>query len=292
MRSTTFVLFTLFLFIQCKQSEASSMNASVPLEIDVPASKDVAASSSDKVKSEEASEEAENLEPQQKIIKVGNIIIDVKDIKTKKNSLDKILSIHKGYYQSDIFNSNDYKSEYNTVIRVPADGFDRMLSDIAGIDGKITRRDITSEEITLEYYDVQTRLESKRKNLKRYYDFLDKAKTTKDLLEIEVEIQNTTNEIESLEGRMKVMKNQVALSTINVNLVEKFDYYVSEAEDNFFIKIFNNFKSGFEMILNLVLFLIKLWPIFFFSFIAYRVIKKRPFKVGFFRKASSINPSE
>jgi hypothetical protein len=259
---TLFLFLTTILFLtNCKNQNTSALATEAAVE-SVPLSEAKQADVENK----------ENAEPT-KIIKTGNITLSVKDVNSKKKILDKLLEKYNAYYQSDVYLSDNYHKTYNTTIRIPNQNFDAFADDVLKIEGEISNRDIRSEEVTEEYYDTSIRLASKKKNLQRYYDFLSKAKTIKDLIEIEAQIQSVTNDIESLEGRIKLLDNRISFSTLNIVLIERFEFYAAEHQQNTFIKIWNSFKMGFDMLLELFLFFIRIWPIYILGYLLYRTYK-------------------
>jgi urease accessory protein UreE len=64
--------------------------------------------------------------------------------------------------------------------------------------------------------DVEARLAAKKKVEARYLELVAQAKTVTEVLEVERELGNVRAEIESMEGRMKVLRDQVAMSTLTI----------------------------------------------------------------------------
>ncbi len=99
---------------------------------------------------------------------------------------------------------------------------------------KILFKEIDARDVTDQFIDLETRLASKRNYLKRYNDLLAKAKTVKDILEIEEKIRGIEEEIESTTGRLKYLGDLVNYSTLDLVISEPKNYkYQSPKRDRF-----------------------------------------------------------
>lgn len=106
------------------------------------------------------------------------------------------------------------KKDREITVRVPRGRFEATLAAVDGI-GDVLHREIQAQDVTDEHVDLEIRIKNARAMQKRLTDLLSRA-TVKDALEIEKELHRVTQELELLEGRMKVLKDKVALSTITV----------------------------------------------------------------------------
>jgi hypothetical protein len=104
------------------------------------------------------------------------------------------------------------------VLRVPSDTFDTALETIARM-GLVVERKVQARDVTEEYCDLELRLRSKRAMLERLQELLKKAEKVEDILKIETEISRLMTEVEQLEGKLRLMQNQVAYSKIAVQFV-------------------------------------------------------------------------
>jgi len=101
------------------------------------------------------------------------------------------------------------------VLRVPSDRFDTALEDLAAM-GLLVDRKVQARDVTEDYADLELRLRAKRSMLARLQELVKKAEKVEDLLKIEQEISRLVTEIEQLEGKLRLMNNQVAFSKIAV----------------------------------------------------------------------------
>ena len=78
-------------------------------------------------------------------------------------------------------------------------------------------RNVTAEDVTDEYVDLELRLKNARAMREQLASLL-KSATVKDAVEIEKELAKVTDVIEQIEGRLKVMRDKVGYSSITVSL--------------------------------------------------------------------------
>jgi len=77
--------------------------------------------------------------------------------------------------------------------------------------------------VTEEFIDLETRLQNKISYLSKYNELLKKAKSVKDILEIEEKTRLIQEEIESVQGRLKFLNNQVDFSALDLQISKKLD---------------------------------------------------------------------
>jgi len=106
------------------------------------------------------------------------------------------------------------KQDKAITIRVPRNRFDPALAQIDKI-GDVLHRDIQAQDVTDEFVDTEIRIKNGRAMQARLKILLDKA-NVKEALEIEKEMKRVTEELELLEGKLKLLKDKTAYSTITV----------------------------------------------------------------------------
>lgn len=218
-----------------------------------------------------------------KIIKDGNISVKTNDINASKKGIDDLLKILNGYYEKEDLQNNDQTISYDLKIRVPADNFEKLISSIENGKDEIKSKSIQARDVTEEYVDIETRLTNKREYLKRYKELLSQASTVKDILAIEENIRTLQEEIESKEGRLKYLSDQVLFSTIDINLYKEKEFiYKPQPQDKFSERVKTSLSNGWTSVVNFVLWTITIWPYIILILVAFfiikRVIKKRKVK--------------
>lgn len=168
-------------------------------------------------------ETAPSAEYERKIVRNGNLTMQADDARECYSQLLDYAKSLGGYESSCTVNSHEY--DYTTyvnldaVIKLPPEQLDAFMNK-AGEIGTVTYSSITSDEITSEYYDVKTRLDSQTKALESYYALLEKAETVEDIITIQTRIDDLTANIESLKGMIKLYDSMVDESTVNLSVVQ------------------------------------------------------------------------
>ena len=211
-----------------------------------------------------------------KIIREGNISIESKDVQASKKNLDQQLKQIGGYYERESANTdNNNLISYDLVLRIPSDKLDGFLTSVENGKDKITSKSLTSEDVSLQYYDLESRLKSKRAYLERYQAMVSSAKNVKELLEIQEQIRQLQEEIDSSESMMRNLSGQVNYSSLRINL---FDYQsnLPMGSNSFWSRVKSSFSFGGDLIANIVLGIIGLWPIFLIgSLVVFVVLRWR-----------------
>jgi hypothetical protein len=226
---------------------------------------------------------------QKKIIRDGQMTIKVKNLESARRKVDSLTKALGGYIGNESFNSYEQESNYNLIIRVPAANFDRMITGIEQSTGEVLYKEINARDVTEEFIDLETRLANKRKFIDRYGEMLKKANTIKDMLEIEENIRTIEEEIESTEGRLRYLNDQVTYSKLNLTLTQEKVYkYKPQHARNFFERLKESLHKGWQGFLGFLLFVIRLWPfwiIIAIIWITYRRIKSKKKTIKGFKKA-------
>lgn len=197
----------------------------------------------------------ENIE--KKIIKTADISIEVKDFKTARSSLDKLLKKHNAYFSNERQVNYDYEISSNLTIRLKSEDFDSLLSEVGYLAYKINNKEIHVTDVTEEFIDVMARLKNKKQVEQQYLELLKRAGTIDEILKVNEHLRILREEIESKEGRLKYLENQVTYSTINLYLYQKNEL----AYTGFGEKIIRGFEGGWKGILAFIIGLAYIWPL-------------------------------
>jgi len=193
-----------------------------------------------------------------KLIKNGYLQFQTNDVE-KTNELIKITVNKFGAYIS-VDNKNNSSSQigYDLTIRVPAIKFDSLMSYIlekANIK-QLNNKSTQINDVTDDFIDTQARIKIKKESEQKLIELLKQAKNLTEVLEIQKQLTDLRTDIESTEGHMKYIADQVDYSTINVSFYEKTSY------SNIFLGDFwNALKDGWQVTLHIFTFLAYLWVI-------------------------------
>lgn len=204
---------------------------------------------------------AEQNVEQQKLIKTGELTLKSKHIEKSKANLDRVLKQIGGYYDNESFSKSNYELRYSLQLRIPSAKFDQLLQSINTGSDEILAKNIHTEDVGEEYHDIETRLKSKKAYLKRYQEITNNAKNVDDLLQIENQIRQLIEEIESQEGRLKFLDNQVGYGTLNIELYKTISHPTKRSDEpGFWDKAGHALSTGWKGITLLFLSLLSIWP--------------------------------
>jgi hypothetical protein len=192
---------------------------------------------------------------ERKLIRNGRLSFRAKEVKSTKMEIEKQVKALDGYINNESQNNYDDRLSYEQTIRVPAARFDELIQKIEALASHVDNRTIDTDDVTEEFIDVETRLATKKDLEKRYRELLAHASKVEELLSVERELSNVRSEIESMEGRLNYLKNQVALSTLVVTYYEE-----KNAEFGFGSKVMASFGEGWSNLLYFFIALLNVWP--------------------------------
>lgn len=196
----------------------------------------------------------------EKIKKTADVNISVEDYKVARAAIDKIVKTGNGYISGENEQNSTYSISNSMTIRVANKDFDAMVSNIAGVASHVNSKNIYMEDVTAQFVDITARLKTKKEVEKRYLDLLNKAVKVTDILEVEEHLRMIREEIEAKEGQLKLLNDQVAYSTINLNFSQSFEY-TPQDEPGFFGRMGHAFGNGWKGFLSFVIGLVYVWPL-------------------------------
>lgn len=160
-----------------------------------------------------------------KVIRTGQINIQAEDTRAAMETITAVVERSGGFVASSNVSPTDGDRQpiITLTVRIPAGEMGNTLAAIREIADEVISESTDSLDVTEEYVDLEANL----RNLKaletellallaevRQQDDADPAK----LLQVFNEVSRVRGEIEVLEGRMRFLDNQVALSTLTIGI--------------------------------------------------------------------------
>lgn len=171
-----------------------------------------------------SSSEADIVKNTMMIVRDASLSLDVKNLEEFDEDLHSKVEEFGGYFEDATV--NDYSSSYSTdryayyTVRLPQEKLDEFLNIIDGTS-TITSKSVTSEDVSLEYVDINAHidaLENEKDNLNR---LLEQSENVSDIIEIEDRLSNVQYQLDSVNGRKRLLEGRVSYSTININVHEE-----------------------------------------------------------------------
>lgn len=184
---------------------------------------------------------------QRKVIYTADTRIEVKDLQKKIATLESLIIDYNGYIVESS-RSNDTEEKNSTgfiTARVPQTNFKTFMDEVESGEGKLLSNNISGQDVTEEYVDLESRLQSKKVVEKRLLAFMEQAEKTEDLLAISEDLAEVQEEIEQITGRMNYLQNKADLATVHIEIqennvsLEDGDLNTWEATKQQFIKSIN-----------------------------------------------------
>jgi hypothetical protein len=108
------------------------------------------------------------------------------------------------------------RSDETVTVRVPAKAFQGALSGVSKLGDEL-HRDVNVRDVTEQFADLEVRLKNAEAVRLRLESLLQKAAKVEDALAVERELERVTQTIEQIKGRMRLLGELIAFSTITVN---------------------------------------------------------------------------
>ncbi len=173
---------------------------------------------------ETASSEADIVKTAAMIAKTAYINVNVANLEAFHENITKKVDEYGGYFENAEI--QNYESEYQEnryssySIRIPADNLDKFMETVEGVSN-ITQKSVSSEDVSLDYVDTKAHisaLETERDNLLRLQK---DTGNVSDLIEIEDRLSSVQAELDSYNGRKRLLEGRVEYSAVNLRAKEE-----------------------------------------------------------------------
>ena len=188
---------------------------------------------------------------EEKLITKVYIDAETEDLDPLLESLNQKIAELGGYveYQNihngSAYSSHRYRSASMTV-RIPAQKLDGFVEQVKGASNVVSMNQ-SQENVTLTYVAIESRMKALEAEQERLLEFMDKAETMTDLLEIEARLTDVRAELESVTSQLRVMSNQVDYATVDLN-IEQVKVYTEVEEQTVWQRIGSGFGKNLKNI--------------------------------------------
>ncbi|MEU4093487.1 DUF4349 domain-containing protein [Streptomyces sp. NPDC026673] len=152
-----------------------------------------------------------------------------------------------GYVGNESTSLDEDGREYSTItLRVPPEGYDRVLEDLAQL-GKLLNRKVDAQDVTGEVVDVESRLKTQRASVARVRELMDRATKLSDIVSLESELSTRQADLEALEAQQASLKARTGMATITLEVREPAAKEAVERDDKgFWATVGGAFGSGWH----------------------------------------------
>lgn len=152
-----------------------------------------------------------------KIIRNAEISLEVKEPTEVSSAIEKKVEELNGWIVESNTRGDDVSVNVDLKVRIPALELNMFIQWVKEL-GKVHYSRVYSDEITLEYYDTQARLENAKKQKEQYLEILKKATTIEEVLQVQSYIDSVQERIDSASRQMEVWNLQVDHSMVRITL--------------------------------------------------------------------------
>lgn len=170
---------------------------------------------------EQAGDTAMPEAPERRLIRNGHVTVEVERIEPAVEQIQVLAAALGGHVSHVSMQTGAGQFRRATVtIRIPAERFDEATAGVRPL-GTVERLDISVEDVTEQYTDLEARLTNARRLEERLLRLLEtRAGTLEQVLAAERELSRVRTEIERYDGRLRQLASRVALSTLTVMVRE------------------------------------------------------------------------
>jgi hypothetical protein len=158
-----------------------------------------------------------------KLIRTVTMELQTLEFDTFTAEIDAMVTEFGGYVQSSSFNGNSLYSTSDRnagyTLRIPADKLDSLLERIGGM-ANVTYQNEETQDVTLDYIDIEAHKESLQTEYDRLLELLAMAENVDAIVTLEARLSEVRYQIESYESQLRLYDNQVDYSTVYLTVRE------------------------------------------------------------------------
>jgi len=155
------------------------------------------------------------------VILNGSMELAVNDTRETVRSVQEIVSKADGVVSSSyIYEIREGQYAADLTLRIPAARFEKIMEQLQEL-GKVGPINTGEADVTMQYLDLETRIENLKTQEERLREILEMANTVEDVLKVESELGRVRSEIEVMSSQFAYLQDQVSYSTINLTIREE-----------------------------------------------------------------------
>lgn len=165
-----------------------------------------------------------NRQIQDKIIKRVSMVVETQDFDGLITAITDKIRFLGGYEESSSINGRRYYYSKETregriVARIPKDHLDEFTSSIDQ-EANVVNSEMTSENVTLQYVDMESRKKALEIEQERLFVLLEKEEKMDNIVTLERRLSDIRYELQNYESQLRTMDNQVEYSTVTLTIYE------------------------------------------------------------------------
>ncbi len=204
---------------------------------------------------------------ERKLIYTAQLRLRADDVEAAAKQSRELTQKFGGYVSAETLTRGAGSRSLDQTLRVPQKDFDRLMAELEGLGRRVANKNVSAQDVTEEYVDVSARLQSKKAAEKQLLILLARAGNVRDLLAVQEQLRVVREEIESVEGRLRYLNNQIDYCTINLSLYD-WDWSAPD-QPGFIAEAGAALVGGWYGLLAFLATLIGMWPLWLAGAAAY-----------------------
>lgn len=193
--------------------------------------------------------------PDLKLIRTAYLTMETENFDKAQLSLDTLVLKYGGYYESAEIRGGAFSKSGGELeremrygaytVRVPSAYFSEFLAE-SGEVALVTSLNQSAQDVSEQYFDLETRLKTLRTKQERINMLLAKAEKMEEIIYLENTLSEVAYQIETYTSTLQKLSSQVDYASIRINLDEVAAEGEKKTEDGPFLdRLKDAFTGGF-----------------------------------------------
>lgn len=206
----------------------------------------------------------------QKLVYTCKLNIETLEFNNTLAKIKELINQYNGFIEYEQTTDESYDWYYSSYkkdvgflketikVRIPSEKYAAFVDGVSGV-GKVLSKSESVDNITKQYNDTQTTIESLKIQEARLLEMMESAKTIDEMITVESRLSQVQRQLESYQSSLSGMDMDVQFSTVNITLKEVIEYSPEVEELTFgeeIIKAIKDSGSGFVSFLKSFLIII------------------------------------
>lgn len=185
-----------------------------------------------------------------KLIRTVDLSVETDSFDTLIKDLQAQINDLSGYVEQSDISGSSMRGNQPTrrrawlTARIPSDSLDQFVATVED-NSNVTNRSESTNDVTLQYSDLESRKKTLTIEQERIWALLEKADTLEAVIALEERLSEVRYELESMESQLRNYDNRVDYSTVNIN-IEEVTVYTPVAPETVGERIRNGFAQNMK----------------------------------------------
>lgn len=152
------------------------------------------------------------------VVQNSNLSLVVNEVRSVRDQIITYAKQSGGFMVESSYNRPEETPLATVTIRVPTPKLDGTLSHIRSLGVKVTSENLVGTDVTDQYVDIEAQLLTLEKTKAKFEELRDKAVTIEDTLNVQRELTNLQQQIDSYKGQKQSLEKNAQLTRITIYL--------------------------------------------------------------------------